>query len=113
MVGGIGMGAQLPCTFGDRAAHCFHRFSSARNLMNTPPTTARAWKPLCVPLSVKYQSVIGTRDGDSCRKVWIGSTSASKSSFRSARVAVQTIQSSFVYVLRESSGRPYLFCFVR
>jgi len=32
-------------------------------LINTPPTTLRAWKPICFPFLVSYQSVSGTRVG--------------------------------------------------
>src|SRR3954470_19345712 len=96
IVGGTGIGAQFPFTLSPLAAHFFHSAGSARNRMNTPPTTGRAWKPTCVPLSVQYQSFIGTRVGVSSRYRKIGLTRASKSCFESVSVAVQVIQSSFV-----------------
>ena len=65
--------------------------------MNTPPTTDLAWKPAIRPSVTQYQSVSGTRVGDSLAYVASGATSARKSSLRSARVAVHTIQSSLVY----------------
>ena len=74
--------------------------------MNTPPTTDRAWNPTCLPLSAQYQSVSGTRSGVRLRKTETGAMRESKSLRDSARVAVQRIQSSFVQVLRLSSGRP-------
>jgi para-nitrobenzyl esterase len=79
-----------------RAAVTGAKPCSASSLMKTPPTTERAWKPRCLPSSVQYQSVIGTRDGDSSRNRNTGSTSASKSARDPASVAVQTIQSSLV-----------------
>ena len=73
------------------------------------PTTGRAVKPRLRALSVKYQSVIGERSGVSLRNRYTGFTRASKSSRFCVSVAVQRIQSSFVYSERLSSGRPYLF----
>ena len=64
--------------------------------MNKPPTTDLAWKRRCVPSCVQYQSVSGTRLGDSWAKRYAGANSASKSSRDSARLAVQTSQSSLV-----------------
>ena len=34
----------------------------SRSLMKWPPTTVRCWKPLCCEVTVKYQSVAGTRE---------------------------------------------------
>jgi len=55
-------GGGLPGGYGAAAS------SAASSLMKTPPTTERAWKPRCLPSTVQYQSVIGTREGDSLRK---------------------------------------------
>jgi len=38
---------------------------SANSLTNMPPTTERAWNPCFLPSVVEYQSVSGTRSGDS------------------------------------------------
>ena len=48
-----------------RPAYFFQMAGSASILMNTPPTTERAWKPCCFAVTVSYQSVSGTRLGDS------------------------------------------------
>src|SRR5262249_252074 len=111
--GGGGNGAHRPDVCLSRLAHFFHMSRSANIFMKTPPTTERAWNPSFFGLSVQNQSVIGTRSGVSLRKRRIGEMNASKSFFDSAMLAVQTIQSSLVYALRLSSGRPYAFCFFR
>ena len=59
--------------------HFCHSPGSASILMNTPPTTERAWKPRCFPSAVQYQSLKGTRVGDSLAKRYAGSASAAKS----------------------------------
>src|ERR1035437_1628426 len=46
-----------------RLRHLAASSLSASALMNTPPTTDRAWKPTCLPFTVSYQSVSGTRLG--------------------------------------------------
>lgn len=52
-------------TYFPRAAHRFHVSPFSSSLINTPPTTERAWNPRCVPSVVQYQSVSGTRLEDS------------------------------------------------
>src|SRR5206468_820770 len=101
-----GPAPDAPGRYDRRAAHFFQVAGSASILMKTPPTTERAWKPRCLASWVQYQSVRGTRLGLASANLRIGSTIASKSFRDSARVAVQTIQSSLVYLLRLSSGRP-------
>src|SRR4051794_5312426 len=78
-----------------RTMRYFDHFSP-RALMKMPPTTERAWKPLCLPSVVIYQSVSGTRDVVSFAHLYAGPIRAAKSAPLSASVAVQTIQSSFV-----------------
>ena len=64
--------------------------------MKTPPTTERAWKDICLPFFVSYQSVSGTRVGVSPIQRAMGFIMALKSAGLEARVAVQIDQSSFV-----------------
>src|SRR5579871_156278 len=93
---GAGKGAQFPARGWGFPAHLPHICGSLSILIKTPPTTERAWKPTCLPLSVWYQSVMGTREGEAFKKAYTGATSTSKSCLLSARVAVQIVQSSFV-----------------
>ena len=48
---------------GFHVLHFFHIPGSSSILMNTPPITGRARKPLSLAVSVMYQSVNGTRSG--------------------------------------------------
>src|SRR5579883_1049562 len=52
----------------DRATHFFQLGGSASSLIHNPPTTERAWKPRCLAFCVQYQSLSGTRLGDSLAK---------------------------------------------
>lgn len=64
--------------------------------MNIPPTTDLFWKPICLPVTVLYQSVKGTLPGDSCKAVQSGSISFSNISLESDIAAAHTSQSDFV-----------------
>ena len=41
----------------------FYPISSSSSFRNSPPCTVRCWNPCCRDVVVKYQSVMGTRDG--------------------------------------------------
>ena len=101
-----GSGAQFAAFAVSRPHHFFQTAGSWSSRRNTPPTTDRAWNPTFVASCVQYQSVMGTRCGVVFRKSNTGSTSAAKSSGWPVKVAVQVIQSSFVYSRRLSRGRP-------
>src|SRR5947209_11759661 len=104
--GALGNGAQPLAFVASRLAQCFHSFSSYNSSIKSPPTTERAWNPVCFAFRVSYQSVIGTREGDSFRNRYTGATRASKSARFRVSVAVHIVQSSLVYSFRLSSGRP-------
>src|ERR1041385_1391525 len=114
--GGVGIGAQM-CSRGlplSRDAYFFHVALSARNGMKYPPTTERPVKPTFLASTVSSQSVIGNRCGILLNASSKRDDNRSMSSTRPPRsVAVHKVQSLLVYVLRLSSGRPYVLSDLR
>ena len=56
----------LPLPRASALAEYFFQTSASANIFtNNPPTTDRAWKPVCLPVTVSYQSVSGTRLAES------------------------------------------------